>query len=99
MTEQPLRRRDQALVVQLADGTLTGAAHSRAMARLRSIPDGERLIERQRRVARAVGCRGSPARAATGRLAGAATTGPTARHRGRVRRRARHAARAGDVRR
>ena len=34
---------------------LTGAARSRAEARLRSIPDGERLIERQRRVARALG--------------------------------------------
>jgi len=50
-----LRRRDQALLVQLADGTLTGAARARAEARLRAIPDGDRLVERQRRVTRALG--------------------------------------------
>src|SRR5918992_2847769 len=54
MTER-LRRRDHAALVQLADGTLTGAAQRRAEARLRAIPDGDRLIERQRRVARALG--------------------------------------------
>jgi hypothetical protein len=50
-----LDRRDQALLVQLADGTLAGPARRRADARLRTIPDGDRLIERQRRVARALG--------------------------------------------
>src|SRR5918999_5305778 len=54
MTER-LRRRDHAALVQLADGTLTGAARRRAEARLRAIPDGDRLIERQRGVARALG--------------------------------------------
>jgi hypothetical protein len=49
-----LRRRDQAMLVQVADGTLTGAARRRAEARLRAIPDGERRLERQRRVARAL---------------------------------------------
>jgi hypothetical protein len=53
MTEQ-LRKRDQAMLVQLADGTLTGAARRRAEARLPGIPDAERLIERQRRVTRAL---------------------------------------------
>ena len=50
-----LDKRDHAVLVQLADGTLTGAALRRAEARLRSIPDGDRLIERQRRTARALG--------------------------------------------
>jgi hypothetical protein len=50
-----LDKRDQAVLVQLTDGTLTGAAKRRAEARLRAIPDGDRLIERQRRVARALG--------------------------------------------
>jgi hypothetical protein len=50
-----LRRRDQALLVQLADRTLTGPALARAEARLRAIPDGDRLVARQRRVARALG--------------------------------------------
>ena len=51
---RPLRTRDQVLLVQLADGSLTGAAREKAEARLRTIPDGDRLIERQRRVARAL---------------------------------------------
>jgi hypothetical protein len=54
MTRQ-LRRRDEALLVALADGARTGAARGRAEARLRALPDGERLIQRQRRVARALG--------------------------------------------
>jgi hypothetical protein len=54
MTDR-LRKRDEALLVQLADGTLTGAALRRAEARLSVIPDAERLVERQRRVARALG--------------------------------------------
>ncbi len=59
MTEQldprPLSKRDQALLVRLADGTLTGPARARAEARVEAIPDAERLIDRQRRVARALG--------------------------------------------
>jgi hypothetical protein len=51
---QQLGRREQAALVQLADGTLTGAARQRAQARLQSIPDAERLLERQRRVSRAL---------------------------------------------
>jgi hypothetical protein len=51
MTEHRLSRREQALLVQLADGTLTGSARARAEA----IPDADRLIERQRRVTRALG--------------------------------------------
>jgi hypothetical protein len=50
-----LGKRDQAALVQLADGTLTGAPLQRAQARMRRIPDGARLVERQRRVARALG--------------------------------------------
>jgi hypothetical protein len=52
--KRPLRRRDQAVLVQLADGALTGAARRRAEARLRAISDADRLIERQRRAARAL---------------------------------------------
>ena len=51
MTERRLSKRDQALLVRLADGTLGARAH----ARLRAIPDADRLIERQRRVTRALG--------------------------------------------
>ena len=55
MTEpRSLSRRDQARLVQLADGVLTGAARTGAEARMRALPDGERLVERQRRVARAL---------------------------------------------
>jgi hypothetical protein len=50
-----LRKRDEAILVQLADGTLTGAEERRAEARLHAIPDGRSLLERQRRVARALG--------------------------------------------
>jgi len=56
-----LRKRDQAFLVQLADGTLGDRARADAEARLRAIPDGERLLARQRRVARALG--GGTARA------------------------------------
>jgi hypothetical protein len=56
-----LGRRDQALLVRLADGTLDGRSRMRAEARLRAIPDGERLLERQRRVARALGAEPLPA--------------------------------------
>jgi hypothetical protein len=49
-----LRRRDQATLVQLADDALAGDARRRAEARLRAIADGERLLERQRRVVRAL---------------------------------------------
>jgi hypothetical protein len=59
MTERgashPLSRRDQALLVRLADGTLADPARARAEARAVGIPDVDRLIERQRRVARALG--------------------------------------------
>ena len=51
---KPLRRRDQALLVQLADGSLTGAAREKAEVRLRMIPNGDHLVGRQRRVAGAL---------------------------------------------
>jgi hypothetical protein len=50
-----LSDRDRALLVQLADGTLRGRRRARAEARARAIPDADRLVERQRRVARALG--------------------------------------------
>ena len=56
-----MRRRDEALIVQVADGALSGAALERAEARVRAIPDGSRLVERQRRVTRALGAAPSPA--------------------------------------
>jgi hypothetical protein len=62
-----LTRRDHAALVQLADGTLTGARLRRAQARVRAIPDADRLIERQRRVARALGERPAPQPAAVRR--------------------------------
>jgi len=57
----PLPRRDRALLVQLADGTLSGPRLERAEARAREIPGAERLIERQRRVTRALGGGAAPA--------------------------------------
>jgi hypothetical protein len=50
-----LGKRDHAALVQLADGTLSGVRLRRAQARVDRIPDADRLIERQRRVARALG--------------------------------------------
>lgn len=46
--------RDQILLVALADGTLSGRRRARAEARLRELPDGLRLLERQQRVRRAL---------------------------------------------
>lgn len=46
-----MRRRDQALLVQLADGVLSGQERARAEA----IPDARLIVQRQRRVARALG--------------------------------------------
>ena len=46
-----MRRRDQALLVQLADGVLSGQERARAEA----IPDAGLVVQRQRRVARALG--------------------------------------------
>lgn len=54
MTER-LGKRDHAALVQLADGTLSGPRLQRAQSRVRTIPDANRLIERQRRVSRALG--------------------------------------------
>lgn len=77
-----LRRGDEAVLVQLADGVLSGRARVRAEERLRAIPDGDRLLARQRRVARALG--GGTARApvyepaATGRVWRLAVTGALA---------------------
>ncbi len=53
-----LSRRDQALLVGLADGSLSGRRRARAEARAHEIPGAARLIERQRRVAHAL--RGEP---------------------------------------
>jgi hypothetical protein len=75
MTEQreahPLSTREQAVLVQLADGKLTGATRARAESRARAIPDADRLIERQRRVARALGGADARAGVAPPRAAGA----------------------------
>jgi hypothetical protein len=49
-----MTKRDQILLVALADGTLSGRRRARAEARLQEIPDGARLLERQRRVRRAL---------------------------------------------
>jgi hypothetical protein len=73
--DRPLLPRDRALLVQLADGTLSGRRLARAEARARDIPGAERLIERQRRVTRALSAGAAPAPrplAATGPLATAA---------------------------
>jgi hypothetical protein len=52
--EPPLTDRDRALLVGLADGTLEGRRRARAEALVDEIPDGKALVERQRRVARAL---------------------------------------------
>ncbi len=68
-----LSDRDRAALVGLADDALAGRARDRAEARVRSIPDGERLIERQRRVTRALGAGlDAPPRAAPARTRQAA---------------------------
>ena len=52
---------DRILLVGLADGALRGRRLARAEARLRELPDGQRLIERQSRVRRALGGHPAPA--------------------------------------
>jgi hypothetical protein len=47
--------RECGLLVALADGTLSGRRLSEAEALVRAHPDGERVLERQRRVRRALG--------------------------------------------
>jgi hypothetical protein len=59
---------DRILLVGLADGTLRGRRRARAETRVRELPDGQRLLERQRRVRRALG--GEPAPAVEPRFAG-----------------------------
>lgn len=54
MTEPTLSRRDQALLVRLADDTLTTRDRRRAERLVGALPDAERIVERQRRVARAL---------------------------------------------
>lgn len=54
-TGPPLSARDHALLVRLADGTLSPRARERAHRRLQGIPYAGQLIDRQRRVARALG--------------------------------------------
>lgn len=49
-----LSARDQALLVELADGTLAGRRRSRAERRLSDLPNGGELVERQQRVALAL---------------------------------------------
>jgi hypothetical protein len=45
-----MTERDRMLLVALADGTLRGRRRARAEARVRALPDGSRLLARQRRV-------------------------------------------------
>jgi len=54
MIEHRPSRRDQALLVRLADGTLTRRERRRATRVVEALPDAERLVERQRRVAHAL---------------------------------------------
>lgn len=54
MRERPLTKREQALVVGLADGTLRGRRRARAEARLAGLVDLEGALARQRRVAHAL---------------------------------------------
>jgi hypothetical protein len=64
---EQLSHRDRAALVALADGTLAGAARERAEARVRALPDAQRRLERQRRVARALGGGAAPVPRATAR--------------------------------
>jgi hypothetical protein len=50
-----MTRREEILLVALADGTLSGRRLAEAEALADSLPDGGRLIARQRRVGRALG--------------------------------------------
>lgn len=50
-----LSKRDRALLVRVADGTVPERSRARAQRRLHAIADAERLIARQRRVAGALG--------------------------------------------
>ena len=50
----PLSDADRVLLVALADGELRGRRLARARARVSELPDGTRLLERQRRVRRAL---------------------------------------------
>jgi len=59
--EPPLTERDRRLLIGLADGTLADRRRPRAEARLAKIPDAERLIARQRRVAHVIRPAGAPA--------------------------------------
>ena len=59
--EPRLNERDRRLLIGVADGTLSGRRRTRAEGRLARIPDAERLIARQRRVAHAVRPAGAPA--------------------------------------
>jgi hypothetical protein len=52
---------DRALLVALADDTLRGGRRDRAEALVRRLPDGERLLARQRRVRDALGAQRAPA--------------------------------------
>jgi hypothetical protein len=54
MSRQQLTRREEALLVGLADGTLRGDRRASAELRLTRIMGGEDLLERQRRVANAL---------------------------------------------
>lgn len=56
-----MTRREEILLVALADGTLSGRRRARAEAIADSLPDGARLIARQRRVGRALGATPAPA--------------------------------------
>ncbi|HYH91032.1 MAG TPA: hypothetical protein VEX67_17505 [Solirubrobacteraceae bacterium] len=49
-----MTNRDRTLLVQLADGTLSGRRREQAEKRLARIPDGAERLERQRRVAQAL---------------------------------------------
>ncbi len=59
-----MRRSDRILIVALADGRLSAARRARAEARLARVDGGERMLERQRRVGRALRL-GSPPAAET----------------------------------
>jgi hypothetical protein len=52
--EPRLSNRDRAALVRLADGTLGTRRRARAEARVRALPDGARLVERQQRVRHAL---------------------------------------------
>ena len=81
--QSPLSKRQQALLVKLADGALRGRSRARAETRLAGVVDLDRALARQRRVTGAL--RGGPLPQEAGAGAALHMPVPTSRRAGRSR--------------